>query len=102
MVIVSKAILREFTEMNPRAKSAVFNWYELVRNADWKDFSEMKSSFNSVDSVGNDRYVFNLKGNHFRLIALIIFRVRTVFVLFIGSHEEYNKIKAKNVTFKKP
>ncbi len=102
MVIVSKAILREFTEMHPQAKSAVFNWYELVKNASWKDFSEMKGSFNSVDSVGNDRYVFNLKGNHYRLITLIIFRVRTVFILFIGSHEGYDKIKAKNVTYKKP
>jgi mRNA interferase HigB len=60
----------------------------------------MKNSFNAVDAVGNDRYVFNIKGNHFRLIALIIFKVRTVFVLFIGTHKEYDQIDASTVQFK--
>jgi len=101
VVIVSKAILREFADQHPRSKSAVFNWYEVVAKADWKNFSEMKNSFNSVDTVGNDRYVFDLKGNHFRLIALIIFRVRTVFVLFVGTHHEYDKIDARTVSYKR-
>ena len=60
----------------------------------------MKKSFNSVDSVGNDRYVFNIKGNHYRLIALILFKVRTVFIVFIGTHKEYDLIDASTVTFK--
>ena len=46
-------------------------------------------------------YVFDLKGNHFRLIALIIFKVRTVFILFIGTHNDYNKLNAKSVNYKK-
>ena len=49
----------------------------------------------------NDRYVFDIKGNQYRLIALIIFKVRTVFILFIGTHQEYNKIDTKQVSFKK-
>ncbi|MDB4918117.1 MAG: addiction module toxin RelE [Mucilaginibacter sp.] len=61
----------------------------------------MKNTFNSVDAVGNDRYVFNIKGNNYRLIALIIFKVRTVFIVFIGTHGEYNKIDAPSVLFKK-
>ena len=61
----------------------------------------MKRTFNSVDTVGNDRYVFDIKGNQYRLIALIIFKVRTVFILFIGTHQEYNKIDTKQVSFKK-
>jgi mRNA interferase HigB len=60
----------------------------------------MKNSFNAVDAVGNDRYVFNIKGNHFRLIALIIFKVRTVFVLFIGTHKEYDQLDASTVQYK--
>ena len=61
----------------------------------------MKNSFNSVDAVGNDRYVFNIKGNDYRLIALIIFKVRTVFILFIGTHRDYDKVDAKTILFKK-
>jgi mRNA interferase HigB len=59
----------------------------------------MKKTFNSVDAVGNDRYVFNLKGNQYRLVVLIIFRVRTVFILFIGTHKEYDKISADKVEY---
>ena len=97
MVIVSKAILRDYAEKNPYVTNAILNWYDLVREANWKNFSEMKKTFNSVDAVGNDRYVFNLKGNQYRLVVLIIFRVRTVFILFIGSHKEYDKISADTV-----
>ena len=61
----------------------------------------MRNTFNSVDAAGNDRYVFNIKGNSYRLIALIIFKVRTVFILFVGTHKEYDRIDAGKVEFKK-
>ncbi|MCB0517743.1 MAG: type II toxin-antitoxin system HigB family toxin [Saprospiraceae bacterium] len=51
----------------------------------------MKLRFNSVDYVGNDRYVFNIRGNNYRLFAMIFFNKRTVFVRFIGTHAEYDK-----------
>jgi len=54
-----------------------------------------------VDAVGNDRYVFDIKGNNYWVIALIIFKVRTVFILFVGTHKEYDNVDAANVTFKK-
>lgn len=101
MVIISKAAIRNFVEKHSDAEPPLDNWYELTANADWKNFNEMKNSFNSVDAVGNDRYVFNVKGNDYRLIALIIFKVRTVFILFIGTHSEYDKGDAKTILFKK-
>jgi mRNA interferase HigB len=100
MVVLSKAILMSFVERFPEAEEAVLKWYGQTSAASWKNFSEMKNSFNAVDAVGNDRYVFNIKGNHFRLIALIIFKVRTVFVLFIGTHKEYDELDASTVQFK--
>ena len=48
---------------------------------------------NSVDAIGNDRYVFNIRGNHYRLIALIFFDVRTVYIRFVGTHNDYDKLK---------
>jgi mRNA interferase HigB len=96
MVIISKAIFREFTAIHADSEGPLNNWYELMANADWKNFNEMKNTFNSVDAVGNDRYVLNIKGNNYRLIVLIVFKVRTVFILFIGTHNEYDKINAFN------
>lgn len=100
MVIISKGILRQIISKYPADGEAFESRYEKVKAADWKNFSEMKHTFNSVDSVGNDRYVFNIKGNKYRLIALVIFKVRTIFILFIGTHAEYDQIDARMVTYK--
>jgi mRNA interferase HigB len=101
MVIISKAFIRDFALKHIDSDNALEDWYELTTNANWKNFNEMEKTFNSVDAVGNDRYVFNIKGNNYRLIALIIFKVRTVFILFIGTHNEYDKIDASAITYKK-
>lgn len=100
MVVISKSAITEFVNRFPAAEAPLAKWYHEVKAADWKDYSDMKRTFNSVDAVGNDRFVFNVGGNNFRLIALIIFRRRTIFILFIGTHAEYNKIDATNINFK--
>ncbi len=101
MVVISKTIIQAFIQNHPDAENAMEKWYSDTKAANWKNFSEVKRTFNTVDSVGNDRYVFDIKGNQYRLVALIIFKVRTVFILFIGTHKEYDKIKADKITFKK-
>jgi mRNA interferase HigB len=100
MVIIAKSALKAFINNYPDAERALETWYETTKQNDWRNFNEMLASFNSVDSVGNDRYVFNIKGNHYRLIALILFKVRTVFILFIGTHKDYNLINAGTIAFK--
>ena len=101
MVIISKVVLREFAEKHRDAEAALVKWYDQTKSADWRNFSELKKTFNSTDVVANDRYVFDLKGNQYRLIALIIFRTRTVFILFIGTHREYDEVDASKVQYKK-
>lgn len=100
MVIISKAPLREFYEKHPDAQDALEKWYDETKAADWRNFTELKCTFNSADAVGKDRYIFNIRGNHYRLIALIIFRIRTVFILFVGTHCEYDRVNAATITFK--
>ncbi len=104
MVIISKTTITDFGVNYPLAIDALNNWYAQTKNADLNSFATMKQTFNSVDTVGNDRYCFNIKGNEFRLIVLIIFRTRTIFVLWFGSHSEYDKLNkqtgAANVPFK--
>ncbi|WP_316818088.1 type II toxin-antitoxin system HigB family toxin [Pedobacter nyackensis] len=93
MVVISYSSLRDFFKKHSDAEDALNNWYRIVEKADWSDFHEMKQMFNSVDSIGNDHYIFNIRGNTYRLIALIFFNTRTVYVRFVGTHSVYNKIK---------
>ena len=101
MVIISKSTLNKYGEGHPESKEALLKWYLKVKNGNWSNFHELKSSFNSIDAVGNNRYVFNIKGNQYRLIALIIFDTRTLFILFIGTHNDYNKINVTKIQYKK-
>ena len=101
MVIISKAVLKEFAEKNPDAEIALNRWYNETKAADWRNFSDLKRTFNTTDAVPNDRYVFDIKGNQYRLIALIVFRKRTLFILFVGTHQEYDKIDASKIQYKK-
>jgi mRNA interferase HigB len=101
MVVISKTTLKSAIKYYPEAEQALNNWYDLAKQSDWKNFNEMRKTINSVDGVGNDRYVFDIKGNQYRLIALILFKIRTVYILFIGTHKEYDEVDAGTVTFKK-
>jgi mRNA interferase HigB len=101
MVIISKSPIKYFSDLYPDSKEALYKWYNITKNANWKNYHELKTNFNSTDAVGNNRYVFNIKGNNYRLIALILFNKRTVFILFIGTHQEYNKIEANKIEYEK-
>jgi mRNA interferase HigB len=100
MVVIPKSTLKSAIKSYPEAELALNTWYDLTKQSDWKSFNEMKKTFNSLDAVENDRYVFNIKGNHFRLISLILFKIRTVYILFVGTHKEYDGVNASKITFK--
>ncbi|MCD8538913.1 MAG: type II toxin-antitoxin system HigB family toxin [Leadbetterella sp.] len=99
MVVISYKTLRDFGEQYRNSIDALNNWYSIMEKGDFPNFNELRTVFNSVDAVGNDRYVFNIKGNHYRLVALIHFRVRTVYVLFVGTHQQYDKIDASKIEY---
>ncbi len=97
MVIIKKSTLTVFGLIHPDVYQPLMDWYEIAKEADWGSFRDIKQTFNSVDYVGNDHFVFNIKGNKYRLIAMIFFDKRTVFVRFIGTHSEYDKVDAWSV-----
>jgi mRNA interferase HigB len=101
MVIISYRAIREFGKKYPDALEALNIWHTTVEKASWSHYHEAKEAFNSIDAVGNDRYVFNIKGNKYRLITLINFKVRTLYILFIGTHAEYDKIDASTILLKR-
>lgn len=92
MVIIATKTIRNYWEKNPASKLPLQKWASVVKNANWSSFNDVKKDFSTADYVGNDRIVFNIKGNDYRLIAVAIFRKRTLFVRFIGTHKEYDKI----------
>jgi mRNA interferase HigB len=98
MRIISKTAIRDYYLRNPQAKAALLNWVEKTEAAQWHNFADIRSTFNSADSVGNQRYVFNIKGNDYRLVVVVKFTPQNVLIRFIGTHAEYNKIKdIKNI-----
>ena len=93
MRIIAKSTLVDYYAKNPQAKTALEDWYQKTSEAEWKCFADIKRTFNSVDSVGNKRYVFNIKGNDYRLVVLILFTPQTVYIRFVGTHADYDRIK---------
>lgn len=97
MVIISKTVLVEFGNKYSDSIEALNKWYEVSKQANWNSLNDLKKTFNSVDYVGNDRYVFNIKGNKYRLVTMIFFDIRTVFIRFVGTHAEYDKINCSEI-----
>lgn len=91
-VIAKKALVLYYTAQRD-AETALREWYDKVEKADWLSFADVRKTFNSADYVGNNRIVFNIKGNKYRLVALTLFRNKMVYIRFVGTHSEYQNIK---------
>jgi mRNA interferase HigB len=94
MVIITKGAIHEFSKKQPRSTQPLNDWFDKTQAANWRNFQDVKSTFNSVDSIGNDRFVFNIGGNNYRLIAMIHFTIRTVYIRAILTHREYDGLNA--------
>ena len=92
MRIVTFKRIQEFSLIHSDAEVALTAWYHSTVSKNWSNLTDIKSTFNSVDYVGNNRYVFNIKGNKYRLIAIISFNAQKVYIRFIGTHADYDKI----------
>ena len=92
MRIFTEQAIKEYAEAHPDAKVALQEWSTIVKKSEWICFADVKKTFNSVDNVGNQHYVFNIKGNNYRLIVVIKYTIKFVYIRFIGTHAEYDKI----------
>ena len=97
MRIFTEQALKEYAENHPDSKVALQEWTTIVKRSKWTCFADIKKTFNSVDSVGNQHYVFNIKGNNYRLVVVIKFTIQFVYIRFIGNHKEYDKIDCANI-----
>ena len=89
--------MKEYIADHPQARVALQEWVAVVKRAKWANFADVKHTFNSVDNVGNQHYVFNIKGNNYRLVVVIKFTIGFVYIRFIGTHAEYERIDCKTI-----
>lgn len=93
MRVISFRKLKEYFAKETNSMVALKDWYKRTKKAEWDNFIELKNTFNSADYIGNDRYVFNVKGNHYRIIAIIRFPLKLVLIRWVGKHKDYDKLK---------
>ena len=96
MRIIAKKTLTLYYSERKDSETALEEWYEKVEKAKWNSFADVKQSFHTADYVGGNRIVFNIKGNRYRLVALVLFRNKMVYIRFIGTHQVYERIKDIN------
>ena len=101
MRIIAKSTLRHFWESgHPGAKAALDDWHRVAVLATWTTPNALKFTYGNASIIANDRVVFNIAGNKYRLVAAIDYRRGLLFVKFVGTHRQYDLIDAATVTIK--
>jgi mRNA interferase HigB len=94
MRIISRRILRDFSEKHPDAIIPLQTWYHDVKRAVWKSPAEITTVYKNASILANNRVVFNIKGNRYRLVVIVVYQYGVVYIRFVGTHAEYDRIDA--------
>ena len=97
MRVISRKSLREFWGKHPDAEQPLKAWYQEARSAKWRTSAEVKAQYASASLVGDNRVVFNIAGNKYRLVVVIRYRIQRVYVRFVGTHREYDRTHVNEV-----
>jgi mRNA interferase HigB len=97
MKVVAVRSLRGFWERHPDSEQPLKAWYDEAKHASWNTPHDIRNHYASASFIGRNRVVFNIKGNDYRLIVAIAYRFQAVYIKFIGTHAEYNRIDAATV-----
>ena len=103
MRIIAKSTLRQFWEAgHPAAKTALEDWHRIAVASAWSNPNEVKRTYGNASIIANDRVVFNIAGNKYRLVAAIDYRRGLLFVKFVGTHKQYDDINAATINSNLP
>jgi mRNA interferase HigB len=98
MQIIAKRTLKLFWQSYPRAEGPLRYWYAVVARARWSGPADVKAMFGaSVDFVADNRVIFDVGGNKYRLVVHVSYRFKRVLIKFVGTHEEYDSIDPESV-----
>jgi len=92
MRIVTFKQIQDYAAQHPDADMSLRNWYKQTKECEWSCFEDVQQTFGTVEDLGYNLYAFNIKGNGHRLVAIIIFASKKVYVRFIGTRKEFDKI----------
>lgn len=97
MRVIAKRTLRDFWEKHADNEQQLKSWYNEAEQADWKSPNDLKKDYPSASILEDNRMVFNIKGNNYRLIVRINYKYGVVWIRFIGTHAEYDKVDATRI-----
>jgi len=97
MRIISRAPLRDFAAKYPQARGSLDAWYRRAKHAEWKSLADVKLDYGTADILPDNRIVFNIGGNNYRLIVRMNYHRQAIFVRFIGTHADYDRIDATTI-----
>lgn len=97
MRVIAKKILRTFWTKHPDCEQQLKSWYREAEKGTWKNTNEIKKEYPTASVLVDNRVVFNIKGNNYRLIVRINFQYQMMWIRFIGTHKEYDRIDAKKI-----
>ena len=97
MRVIALKTLRDFIVQHPFSKPALLAWYEEAGKAKWQKPMDIKKQFANVSFIGQNRVIFNIKGNDYRLIVAIAYRLGVVYIKFVGTHKQYDVINASTI-----
>jgi mRNA interferase HigB len=101
MRVIAVKTLRDFWMAFPVAKEALLAWYEEAESAQWNNPNELKQQYRNASILTDKRVIFNIHENSYRLIVDIEYRLKIVFIVWFGTHKQYDKIDAKKVSYGK-
>ena len=101
MRVIAVKTLKQYIKAFRQAEEAILSWYEEAEAADWRTPNLLKQQYRNASIVGEKRVVFNIHGNSFRLVVDIEYRLKIVFVVWFGTHKQYDKINVKTVKYDK-
>lgn len=97
MRVIAKRTLRAFWETHPAAEQALKSLHKEITQSSWNSLNELKADFPSASILKENRVVFNIRGNHYRLVVRLNFELQLCWVRFVGTHSDYDKINANTI-----
>jgi len=99
--VIAVKTLKYWCQKYPYSKQPLLAWYDEATSSDWNNPNDLKNHYRNASILSDKRAIFNIRGNSFRLIVDIEYRLKIVFIVWFGTHKDYDQIDAKNISYDK-
>ena len=99
MRVIAKKSLRIFWEKHPQSEQQLWAWHKEMEEGKWTNDNELKLQYANASIINTKRVVFNIHGNSYRLVADFEYKLQIIFIVWIGTHKEYDRLSIKNIHY---